>query len=38
VGWDIALAMLALGPVLGVAAMLRLKHLPEAVKIAGRLG
>ena len=38
VGWHIALAMLALGPVLGVAAMLRLKNLPEAVKIAGGLG
>jgi MFS family permease len=38
VGWHIALAMLALGPVLGVAAMLRLKNLPEAAKIAGGLG
>jgi len=37
-GWHIALAMLALGPMLGVAAMLRLKYLPEAVKIAGGLG
>ena len=38
VGWHIALAMLALGPVLGVAAMLRLKNSPEAAKIAGGLG
>lgn len=38
VGWHIALAMLAVGPALGVAAMLRLKNLPEAVKIAGGLG
>ena len=36
--WHIALAMLALGPVLGVAAMLRLKNSPEAAKIAGGLG
>ncbi|MGB9465357.1 MAG: MFS transporter [Candidatus Acidiferrum sp.] len=37
-GWHIALGMLALGPVLGVAAMLRLKNSPEAARIAGGLG
>jgi len=38
VGWHAALGMLALGPVLGVAAMVRLKNSPEAAKIAGGLG
>ncbi|HYL64287.1 MAG TPA: MFS transporter [Candidatus Methylomirabilis sp.] len=37
-GWHAALAMLALGPALGVAAMLRLKNSPEAAQIAGGLG
>jgi MFS family permease len=34
VGWQYAFAMLAPGPLLGVLAMLRLRALPEAVKIA----
>ncbi len=34
VGWQWAFAALAPGPALGVAAMLRLRGLPEAVKIA----
>ena len=34
VGWRYAFAALAPGPALGVAAMLRLRRLPEAVKIA----
>ena len=34
VGWRYAFAMLAPGPLLGVFAMLRLRALPEAVKIA----
>jgi len=34
VGWRWAFAVLAPGPALGVAAMLRLRSLPEAVKIA----
>jgi len=37
-GWHSAMAMLAVGPVLGVASMLRLKNLPEAAQIAGGLG
>jgi MFS family permease len=37
-GWHSALAMLALGPVVAVAAMMRLKNSPEAAKIAGGLG
>ena len=37
-GWHAALAMLAIGPALGVAAMLWLKNSPEASKIAGGLG
>jgi len=37
-GWHAALGLLALGPVLGVAAMLRLKNSPEAAQIAGGLG
>ena len=38
VGWHTALVMLALGPALGVAAMLRFRNLPKAVKIAGGSG
>lgn len=34
VGWEYAFVMLAPGPFLGVMAMLRLRGLPEAVKIA----
>ncbi|HLA13146.1 MAG TPA: MFS transporter [Pyrinomonadaceae bacterium] len=34
VGWQYAFALLAPGPFLGVVAMLRLRGLPEAVKIA----
>ena len=34
VGWQYAFALLAPGPLLGVLAMLRLRALPEAVKIA----
>jgi len=34
VGWQYAFAILAPGPVLGVLAMLRLRSLPEAAKIA----
>ena len=34
VGWRYAFAALAPGPLLGVAAMLRLRRLPEAAKIA----
>jgi MFS family permease len=34
VGWQYAFVMLAPGPLLGVIAMLRLRGLPEAVKIA----
>jgi len=34
VGWQYAFAVLAPGPLLGVLAMLRLRALPEAVKIA----
>jgi MFS family permease len=34
VGWQYAFAILAPGPLLGVFAMLRLRGLPEAVKIA----
>jgi MFS family permease len=37
-GWRWAFAFLAPGPVLGVLAMLRLKALPEAARIAGGLG
>ena len=35
VGWSLAFAMLALGPVVGVAAMLRLRALPESTRLAG---
>lgn len=38
VGWHAALAMLAIGPVLGVIAMFRLKNSPEAALIAGGQG
>jgi len=38
VGWRWAFAFLAPGPILGVMAMLRLKSLPEASRIAGGLG
>ena len=34
VGWQYAFAILAPGPLLGVLAMLRLRALPEAAKIA----
>jgi len=37
-GWHAALATLAPGPMLGVAAMLRLKNSPEAARIAGGRG
>jgi MFS family permease len=37
-GWHAALGMLAVGPVLGVASMLRLKNLPEAAQIASGRG
>lgn len=36
--WRWAFAVLALGPAIGVAAMLRLKNLPEAARIAGGRG
>ncbi len=36
--WTWAFAVLALGPAVGIAAMLRLKRLPEAARIAGGLG
>jgi len=35
VGWRYAFALLAIGPILGTIAMLRLRQLPEARKIAG---
>ena len=38
VGWRWAFAILAPGPILGALAMLRLRALPEARKIAGGLG
>jgi MFS family permease len=37
-GWRWAFAFLALGPALGVVAMLRLRSLPEASRIAGGRG
>jgi MFS family permease len=37
-GWHAALAILAIGPMLGVVAMLRLKNSPEAALIAGGRG
>jgi sugar phosphate permease len=33
-GWWAAFAMLAIGPVMGVIAMARLRGMPEAVKLA----
>jgi MFS family permease len=38
VGWRWAFAFLAPGPILGLFAMLRLKSLPEAARIAGGIG
>jgi MFS family permease len=38
VGWRYAFAFLAPGPFLGIVAMLRLRSLPEAAKIAGGRG
>lgn len=35
VGWRYAFAILALGPVIGIVAMARLRALPEAQKLAG---
>ena len=35
VGWGWAPAVLALGPVIGIAAMLRLRRRPEALRLAG---
>lgn len=37
-GWRWAFAILAPGPAIGVLAMLRLKSLPEATRIAGGIG
>ena len=34
-GWRLAFGLLALGPVVGIAAMLRLRGRPEAVRMAG---
>ncbi len=34
-GWGPAFAMLAIGPALGTAAMLRLRALPESLRLAG---
>ena len=34
-GWGWAFAMLAIGPLVGTIAMLRLRSLPEANKLAG---
>ncbi len=36
--WQWAFAVLALGPALGVIAMVRLMRSPEATRIAGGLG
>ena len=38
VGWPYAFVFLAPGPFLGIVAMLRLRSLPEAAKIAGGRG
>jgi len=38
VTWRWAFAILAIGPAVGIAAMLRLRGLPEARRIAGGLG
>jgi hypothetical protein len=35
VGWRYGFAFLAIGPALGVVAMLRLRALPESEKLAG---
>ncbi|MCC2099541.1 MAG: MFS transporter, partial [Hyphomicrobiales bacterium] len=35
VGWRYAFCALAIGPALGVVAMLRLRAMPEAAKLAG---
>jgi MFS family permease len=37
-GWGVAFAVLAIGPVIGTAAMLRLKRLPESARLAGGKG
>lgn len=37
-GWRWAFAFLAIGPALGVMAMLRLKSLPESARLAGGIG
>ena len=36
-GWSLAFGILALGPVFGIWAMLRLRRLPEAASLAGGL-
>jgi MFS family permease len=38
VGWRYAFSTLAIGPILGIVAMMRLRQSPEAVKIAGGRG
>jgi hypothetical protein len=35
VGWRFAFTLLAAGPLLGALAMLRLRRLPEAARLAG---
>jgi hypothetical protein len=37
-GWRYAFAVLAIGPFLGVWSMYRLRHHPDAVKLAGGRG
>ena len=34
-GWDLALMLLAIGPVFGILSMVRLRQLPESLKMAG---
>ncbi|HEX2140699.1 MAG TPA: MFS transporter, partial [Candidatus Limnocylindria bacterium] len=34
-GWRIAFAVLAIGPALGILAMWRLRHRPDALRMAG---
>ena len=34
-GWGVAFALLAIGPAFGIASMVRLRALPEAVQLAG---
>ena len=34
IGWQLALMPLALGPILGTVAMLRLRRLPAALRLA----